>query len=842
VINRICRISLCMLALFFIPSLLSATTFYLDCNGGNDGNSGTSPSTAWKSLAKANATTFAPGDSLLLFTGCSWTGTLHPGGSGTAANVITLDQFGTGAKPRIDGGAVVTATVALTGQEYWDINNLEITNTGAAGLHRGVLIIATATSHHIHLVGLNIHDISGQLGTDITSKATGGIGFESHGGAGARFDDILVENCTVTHADDVGLYTTSDSGTQPRAGSFAAAAWTNVIIRGNHFTNIGKNTIIVRSANAPLVESNVINGSSTRLHGNAIFTIGTLNAVIQFNEVFGTAPNFTGLEGAAFDPDGNSQSTLVQYNYSHNNGGGLANPNDIPGGFSDGTIIRYNISQDDVHRIIEFSGACTNTQIYNNTIYIGPGLSPSIFGAHQFGGTGGLPSNTTYSNNIIYNAGTGGSYNLGGTTNNVFDANLFFGNHPASEPADPHKITADPLLVSPGSGGVGISTVGGYHLQAGSPAAGSGAVVAGNGGRDFFGTALPSGAPDRGAAQGNQGPPPPDFSISATPSSQTINAGSMTTYAVNVTASNGFGGSVTLGVSGLPSGASGFFTPASVTGTNSSTLTVTTSTATPAGTSTLTITGTSGTLSHSTSVTLTVAGAPAAPSLTGTAGNARVNLSWTTSSGATSYDVKRSLVTGGPYSLVASSTVTNFVDTTVTNGTTYFYVVSALNAVGESPNSNEVKLTPTAFSIAINCGGPAISPFVADMDFAGGTTINHANTINLTGVTNPAPMQVYQTARIGNFTYTIPGSTAGSSHTVRLHFAETFWTAAGKRRFNVSINGTQVLTNFDIFAAAGAMNKATIQQFTVNANASGQYVIQFTAVLDKSLLSGIEVQ
>jgi len=51
-----------------------------------------------------------------------------------------------------------------------------------------------------------------------------------------------------------------------------------------------------------------------------------------------------------------------------------------------------------------------------------------------------------------------------------------------------------------------------------------------------------------------------------------------------------------------------------------------------------------------------------------------------------------------------------------------------------------------------------------------------------------------------------------------------------------------VLTNFDIFAAAGAMNKATIQQFTVNANAAGQYVIQFTAVTDKSLLSGIEVQ
>lgn len=157
-----------------------------------------------------------------------------------------------------------------------------------------------------------------------------------------------------------------------------------------------------------------------------------------------------------------------------------------------------------------------------------------------------------------------------------------------------------------------------------------------------------------------------------------------------------------------------------------------------------------------------------------------------------------------------------------------------------------VKLTPSTQTppptIAINAGGPAVGAFMADTDFAGGATINHANTINLTGVTNPAPQEVYQTARIGNFSYTIAGFPAGSSHTVRLHFAETFWTAAGKRSFNVSINGVQVLTNLDIFAVAGAMNKAVIEQFTANANAQGEYVIQFTAVVDKSLVSGIEVQ
>ncbi len=135
-----------------------------------------------------------------------------------------------------------------------------------------------------------------------------------------------------------------------------------------------------------------------------------------------------------------------------------------------------------------------------------------------------------------------------------------------------------------------------------------------------------------------------------------------------------------------------------------------------------------------------------------------------------------------------------------------------------------------------------MSPFVADIDFTGGGTINHANTIDLSGVTNPAPMAVYQTGRTGNFTYTLPGFVPGSAHTVRLHFAETFFSAAGSRTFNVGLNGTQVLANFAIFAAAGAKNKAVVEQFTVNANASGQYVIQFTSVVNQSLLSGVEVQ
>ena len=81
-------------------------------------------------------------------------------------------------------------------------------------------------------------------------------------------------------------------------------------------------------------------------------------------------------------------------------------------------------------------------------------------------------------------------------------------------------------------------------------------------------------------------------------------------------------------------------------------------------------------------------------SLAATAGNIQVSLSWTASAGATSYNVKRATTSGGPYTMIANVTATSFVNTGLANGTTYYYVVSALNANGESANSSQASATP----------------------------------------------------------------------------------------------------------------------------------------------------
>lgn len=176
-------------------------------------------------------------------------------------------------------------------------------------------------------------------------------------------------------------------------------------------------------------------------------------------------------------------------------------------------------------------------------------------------------------------------------------------------------------------------------------------------------------------------------------------------------------------------------------------------------------------------------------------------------------------------------------------------ILSVQFSVGpeDLPSLRGIEVTQSSGSgssgaIQIDSGGSATGTWVADVDFTNGTSSYTSNTINTSKVTNPAPLAVYQTERYGTFTYTIPNVSSGS-HTVRLHFAEFYWTQTGQRQFNVIINGTQVLTNFDIIAASGGPNTAVVEQFTATPNASGQIAIQFTTgSADLPKISGVEVQ
>jgi fibronectin type 3 domain-containing protein len=256
----------------------------------------------------------------------------------------------------------------------------------------------------------------------------------------------------------------------------------------------------------------------------------------------------------------------------------------------------------------------------------------------------------------------------------------------------------------------------------------------------------------------------------------------------------------------------------------------------------------------------TVPSAPTGLTANATSSSA-IGLTWNAVTPPANCSISSYTVYGGttanPTTAIASGvTGTSYSNTGLTASTTYYYVVKAVDADGTSAASTQATATTQPVNsntgyVSINAGGAAVSnsgggdnPFVADEDYsAGGTTYSVANAITIpTSIAaSAAPAAVYQDARQGSITYTIPGLTPGGSNIVRLHFAELYFSAAGSRVFNVTINGTAVLTNFDIYATAGAQYTAVVKQFTETANSSGQMVITFTAVTDQPSINGIEV-
>jgi hypothetical protein len=214
-------------------------------------------------------------------------------------------------------------------------------------------------------------------------------------------------------------------------------------------------------------------------------------------------------------------------------------------------------------------------------------------------------------------------------------------------------------------------------------------------------------------ASGNSDPSPPtrtitvlptsaDFGISVSPSSVTVSPGQPANFTVTVARLSGHALTVSLSVnssSACPSGVvPAGFSPSTITGSGTSTLTMDTTTSAVPCALLLTFTGSAGTLTHTTSATLLINLAPPA-TLTATPGSTQVSLSWPASLGASSYQVQRALVSGGPYLQIACPTGTSYTDLNLTMGLTYYYTVSAsyiggLDQGGASASSPEASATP----------------------------------------------------------------------------------------------------------------------------------------------------
>jgi hypothetical protein len=167
----------------------------------------------------------------------------------------------------------------------------------------------------------------------------------------------------------------------------------------------------------------------------------------------------------------------------------------------------------------------------------------------------------------------------------------------------------------------------------------------------------------------------------------------------------------------------------------------------------LVVSSTSGSLNTSTFSNVQITGGnggapivtPAAPAaFLAMGGENTVSLRWQPSFGATSYTIKRATTSGGTYSTVASGiTASSYTDKTVTNGTTYYYVVTAVNSAGTSVNSAEDSATPIRPMVNLAFGGTASSSMIGGPSWQQPSSAFNRNSSwrwTNAGATNPGPI------------------------------------------------------------------------------------------------------
>ena len=506
-------------------SIAQNINYYIDSIGGSDANTGKSPTAAWQTITKVNATTFKAGDSVLFKCGSVWSGvTLHPLGSGTTGKPIVISKYGNGNLPLLKGNTSTVHlpyVVYLNNQQYITISNLEITNnyqqtnTGTAS-KRGVYVTAKDLGivHCVTLKDLEIHDVLGSYYSDVT---TGGIFCDITGSSKATwYDSLLIDHCHVYNVDRTGISNQSTwNGNRTITSNSGWYPSTHLVVQNCEVDSSGANSIIIRVSQSPIIQYNKVYKSSIRYSGNSIFVFNCNDALIQYNEGSYNVYNAGDADASAFDGDYRCHRTVIQYNYSHDNDGGawvvVSDPS-LNGTFDDSCIIRYNISQNDCHdstaqeaSVVRIAGNITNTTVYNNTIYSSKD-AVNLINHCGWGGskTGVLPDVTNYYNNIFYINKNNAQFSFNSSTGNTLNYNTFYyaPGYSGSNPIDANVHTTDPMFVNPGTGGDGMNTVDGYKLKIGSPEINAGILLANHSKTDFWKNKVPATtgvAPCRGA-------------------------------------------------------------------------------------------------------------------------------------------------------------------------------------------------------------------------------------------------------------------------------------------------------------------------------------------------------
>jgi hypothetical protein len=514
------RAALCMV-LGGLAAPAVAATYYVDAVQGSDRADGLSAAKAWQTLERVNAAKFGPGDQVLLRAGETFAGKLTPHGSGTKEAPILLSAYGEGAKPVVAGGGADEALM-LDDVSFWTVRGITVTNHGKVAAVRNGIEVHVAYAglvQGIHLERVDVMDVNG----DVHSKSSGGVGILGWGknGVAPRFDDIAIVGCTVAHVDGQGLWvhmkgkgdsaagstneSTNDSPTESGDDSGQSGEYgiTRLRIAESRFEDTGRNAIFLRDSVGAVIEDNTVLYASARTHGNAVVVAWAKGTIVRGNEVGYTGKGQGEGENGGFDADDGAVGTVFERNWTHDNAGGSVNVVVDPGKHvpNDGTVIRYNLSESDGARVFGVGGPATNVVIANNTVIVLRGASTRVLALGRFTAKKpGDPTGVAFVNNLVDAEGKA-SYVLEAARVSVV-ANCFFGKHAMDGVKDPEKSTDDPGFSLPPAPATSWKDLERFRPAKGSTCAGPGRPLGRGPALDLLGTAIPAGAPGRGALVG----------------------------------------------------------------------------------------------------------------------------------------------------------------------------------------------------------------------------------------------------------------------------------------------------------------------------------------------------
>lgn len=516
-------------------------TYYLSPTG-SDSNNGTSTASAWQSINKVNATSFADGDQILFQGGQTFSGGFYfaPGTGGSASQPITIGSYGTGratiSVPSNKDGFFAYNTAGFT------IANLNFVGVGATLTAKQGITFYNDLAGNVKLPHVYVDSVN------VSGFKNGVLVGGWNGGSG--YDDVRITNVVAHDNLEAGV---SFYGYPLTTGSMNHAH-TNVYVGHtvayNNFgdPNSGRpsgNGIVLGGVNGGVIERSVAHDNGKNNLTNAgpvgIWAYDANNIVIQYNESYRNQTSGTG-DGDGFDLDIHVTNSVLQYNYAHDNDGAgflvyadATHPNS-------NNVVRYNISENDGKKLsgyggIVVGGTVSNIDVYGNTVYVSSATSdPAAFRMTTWGGT---PQNVRVRNNLFYTSqGATGTVKLVDSPNNatyLFQGNDYFNGSgtfalrwgtttytslsawlaaaPTQERVSGTVVAknVNPLLTSPGGGGtIGNAdlletSLTAYKLQAGSPLIDAGLNLpalfgTSTGPRDFYGDSIPqNGAFDIGA-------------------------------------------------------------------------------------------------------------------------------------------------------------------------------------------------------------------------------------------------------------------------------------------------------------------------------------------------------